>query len=124
MQGTDPFCNCISKYLSNRKAPKHEIDLFPHMKGLLYKHVPDSHQRFLAPVIPKAWKYTVLVEAHNKLGYQVATHTCCLIKHQYYWKGMNKNIRKYIANCTPCCRGKSQGSILPPMNDRDTRMTI
>ena len=28
--------------------------------------------------------------------------THCLIKHQYYWKGMNKDIRKYIANCVLC----------------------
>ena len=46
-------------------APKHEVDLFLHMKGLLYRHVTDSNQKFLALVIPKAWKYTVLVEAHH-----------------------------------------------------------
>ena len=40
----------------------------------------------------KSWKYTALMEAHDKLGHQGATHTYCLIKHQYYWKGMNKDI--------------------------------
>ena len=100
MQRTDPFCKCIPKHLSNGKALKHEVDLFLHVKGLLYKHVTDSHQMFLALVIPKAWKYTVLVEAHDKLGHQGATHTYCLIKCQYYWKCMNKDIRKYIANHT------------------------
>ena len=55
MQRTDPFCKCISKHLSNGKAPKHEADLFLHVKGLLYKHVTDSKQKFLALVIPKAW---------------------------------------------------------------------
>ena len=102
MQRTDPFCKCISKHLSKRKAAKHETDLFLHVKGLLYKHVTDSNQIFLVLVIPKAWKYTVLVEAHDKLGHLGATHTYCLIKCQYYWKGMNKDIRKYIANCTLC----------------------
>ena len=75
------FCKYISKHLSNGKAPKHEADLFLHVKGLLYKYVTDSNQRFLALVIPKAWKYTVLVEAHYKLGHQGATCTYCLIKH-------------------------------------------
>ena len=69
MQGTDPFCKHISKQLSNGKAPKHEADLFLHMKGLLYKHVTDSNQTFLALVILKAWIYTVLVEAHDKCGH-------------------------------------------------------
>ena len=80
MQKTDLFCKCISKHLSNRKAPQHETDLFTHIRGLLYKHVMDSGQKFLALVIPKSWKYTVLVEAHNKLGHQGNTHIYCLIK--------------------------------------------
>ena len=67
----------------------------------------DSRQKFLALVIPKSWKYTVLVEAHDKLGHQGNTHTYCLIKRQYYWKGMNKDIWKYIANCTLCHREKA-----------------
>ena len=78
--------------MSNGKAPKHETELFSHVRGLLYKHFTDSGQKFLALVIPKSWKYTVLVEAHDKLGYQENNGTYCLIKHQYYWKGTNKDI--------------------------------
>ena len=65
-------------------------------------------KKFLALVIPKSWKYTVLVEAHNKLGHQSNSHTYCLIKRQYYWKGLNKDIRKYIANCVLCWREKAK----------------
>ena len=108
MQKTNPFCKQISKHLSNRKAPQHETELFTHVRGLLYKHITDSGQKFLALVIPKSWKYTVLVEAHDKLGHQGNTCTYCLIKDQYYWKGMNKDIWKYIANCTLCYREKAK----------------
>ena len=52
----------------------------------------DSGQNFLALVIPMSWKYTELGEAHDKLGHQGNTHTYCLMKWQYYWKGMNKDI--------------------------------
>ena len=52
MQKTDPFCKWIFKHLSNGKAPKHETELFTHVKGLLYKHITDSGQKFLALVIP------------------------------------------------------------------------
>ena len=99
MQRTNPFCRHISKQLFNGKAPLHETDIFIHIKGLLYKHIMDSGKQFLALVIPKSWKYMVLLEAHNKLGHQGNSCTYCLIKRQYYWKGMNKDIRKYIANC-------------------------
>ena len=108
MQKTDPFCKQISKCLSNGKAPKHETELFTHVTGLLYKHITDSRQKFLAPVIPKSRKYTVLMEAHDKLGHQGNTHTYCLIKQQYYWKGMNEDIGKNIANCPLCHREKAK----------------
>ena len=113
MQTADPFCKRISKCLSNGKAPQYKMDLFTHVRGLLYKHVTDSGQKFLALVIPKSWKYPVLVEAHNKLGHQGNTHTYCLIKCQYYWKDMNKDIRKYIANCTLCHREKAKVQAYP-----------
>ena len=77
MHRTDPFSKHISKHLSNGKAPKHEADVFLHINGLLHKHVMDSNKKFLALVIPKAWKYTVLMEAHDKLGHQGATCTYC-----------------------------------------------
>ena len=94
--------------MSYAKAPKHETELFTHIMGLLYKHITDSGQKFLALVIPKSWKYTILVEAHNKLGHQGNTHIYCLIKRQCYLKGMNKDIHKYIANCALCHREKAK----------------
>ena len=77
MQEMDPS---ISKWLSNGKAPKHEANLFTHVKGLLYKHIMSANQTFMALIIPKAWKYTILVEAHGKLRHQGITCTYCLIK--------------------------------------------
>ena len=84
MQRMDPFCKGISKHLSNGKAPKHETELFTYIRGILYKHITDSGQKYVALVIPKSWKYTVPMEAHNKLGHQENTCTYCLIKWQYY----------------------------------------
>ena len=113
MQENDPFCKRISNRLSNRKAPQHETDLFTHVQGLLYKHIMDSGQKFLALVIPQSWMYNILVEAHDKQGHLRNTCAYCLIKCQYYWKGMNKDIRKYIANCTFCCREKAKVQAYP-----------
>ena len=69
MKKTDPFCKRISKCLSHGKALQHETDLFTHVRDLLYKYITDLGQTFLVLVIPKSWKYTVLVEAHDKLGH-------------------------------------------------------
>ena len=102
MQGTETFCKHISRRLLNGKAPHHGFDTFTHVKGLLYKHIMDAGKKFLTLVIPKSWKFTVLMEAHDKLGHQGNSCTYCLIKHQYYLKGMNKDVQKYIANCVLC----------------------
>ena len=80
MQKMDPFCKWISKRLLGGKAPLHEIDTFTHITGLIYKHVMDSNQRFLALVIPNSWHFTVLVEAHDKLGHQEFNRTYDLVK--------------------------------------------
>ena len=112
MQRTDPFCRCISKHLFNGKALQYET-CFSHVKGLLYKHVMGSGKQFLALIIPKSRKYMVLVEAHDKVGHQGNSCTYCLIKRQYYLKGNNKDIRKYIANCILCQREKAKAQHYP-----------
>ena len=66
MQRTEPFCKHISRRLLNGKASHHEFDTFTHVKGLLYKQITDAGKKFLAFFIPKSWKYTVLMEAHDK----------------------------------------------------------
>ena len=80
MQSTDPFCRCIMKRLLNKTAPKHELKtLFIH-NGLLYRYVSDHSKDFCALVIPKAWRYMILVETHDKMGHQGNNHMYSLIK--------------------------------------------
>ena len=83
----------------NGKAPHHKVDTFTHINSLLYKHAMDATKTFLALVIPKSWHFTVFTEAHDTW--------------QYYWKGLNKDICKYIANCTLCKREKTKMQIYP-----------
>ena len=73
----------------------------------------DSNQSFLALVIPKSWHFTVLIETHDKLGHHRINRTYHLVKHQYYWKGMNKDIPKYINNCALCKREKVRTWVYP-----------
>ena len=51
-----------------------------HMLKDYYINMLDAGKQFLALVIPKSWKFTILVEAHDKLGHQGNNHTYCLIK--------------------------------------------
>ena len=47
------------------------------------------------------------------LVFQGVTWNYCLIKHQYYWKGMNKDIRKYNTQCALCHREKAKVQAYP-----------
>ena len=96
MQSTDPFSKRIVKRLLNETAPEHEMKTFFIHNGLLYKYASDHSKDFCALVIPKAWRYTILVETHDKMGHQGNNRTYSLIKRQYYWKGMAKDVKDYI----------------------------
>ena len=102
MQSTDPFCKHIMKRLLNKTAPKHELNTFFIHNGLLYRYASDHSKDFCALVIPKAWRYTILVETHDKMGHQGNNRTYSLIKRQYYWKGMGKDVKDYIQQCPAC----------------------
>ena len=96
MQSTNPFCRRIMKRLLNKTAPKHELKTFSLHNGLLYQYASDNSKDFCALVIPKAWKYTILVETHDKMGHQGNNRMYSLIKQQYYWKGMAKDVKDCI----------------------------
>ena len=70
MQSTDPFCKNIVKRLLNKTAPEHELKTFFIHNGLLYRYASDHSKDFCALVIPKAWRYSILVETHDKMGHQ------------------------------------------------------
>ena len=70
MQSTDPFCKRIVKRLLNKTAPEHELKTFFIHTGLLYRYASDHSKDFYTLVIPKAWRYTILVETHDKMGHQ------------------------------------------------------
>ena len=80
MQLTDPFCKRIMKRLLNKTAPEHEVKTFFIHNGLLYRYASDHSKDFCALVIPKAWRYTILVETHDKMGHQGNNRTYSLIK--------------------------------------------
>ena len=61
MQKTDPLCKQISKCLSNGKAPKHETELFTHIRGVFYKH-----HRFWTEV--SCSSHTKLLEIYSSSG--------------------------------------------------------
>ena len=113
MQSMDPFCKHIMKRLLNKTAPRHELDTFFIHNGLLYRYVSDNSKDFCALVITKAWRYTILVETYDKMGHQGNNRTYSIIKRQYYWKGIAKNVKDYIQRCPACRQEKARVQSYP-----------
>ena len=55
----------------------------------------------------------ILVETHDKMGHQGNNRTYSLIKRQYYWKGMAKDVKDYIQRCPACRQEKAQVQSYP-----------
>ena len=101
-QLTNPFCKHIVRRLLNKTAPEHEKKTFFIHNGLLYRYASDHSKDFCGLVIPKAWRYMILVETHDKMGHQGNNQMYSLIKQQYCWKGMAKDVKDYIQRCPAC----------------------
>ena len=96
----DPFCKHISKRLLSGKVPLHQVDTLYTLKV--------SFTSTLWIQIKQSFHFMALVETHDKLGHQAVNRSYHLIKCQYYWKEMNKNICKYINNWALCKREKAR----------------
>ena len=85
----------------------------PIMAKLLNSKSPAWEMMLSQHAMWHSWCFTVLVEAYDKLGHQGVNRTYHLIKHQYYLKGMNKDIHKYINNCALCKGEKARTQVYP-----------
>ena len=84
MQKIDPFLKAspnsyqMARHNSMRPIYSHTLrDYYTHTSWMEITNLWHSSYQ-------KSWKYTVLVEAHDRLAYQGTTHMYCLIKQQYY----------------------------------------
>ena len=55
----------------------------------------------------------ILVETHDKMGHQGNNRMYSLIKQEYYWKGMAKDVKNYIQRCPTCCQEKARVQSYP-----------
>ena len=53
-------------------------------------------------VIPFTLTHTLFHELHNCRGHQGCTRTLNLLKRRFWWKGMRRDIKYHINNCTIC----------------------
>lgn len=110
-QTTDPFISAVREYLSTKSLPND-----PALASLVRQYanrceVKDdrlkiSMKKRLALVIPRSLVDTVLFSAHDDKmfgGHCGFDRTFYRLK-KYFWPGMTKEIKDYVASCTVCAR--------------------
>ena len=76
--------------------------------NVLFKHVVDNGQGFMARVIPDSLVHVVLHLGHNQSGHNKYQRTYAAIKCLYYWKCMRMQILQYCKCCKVCALQKVQ----------------
>ena len=57
-------------------------------------------------VIPQSMTKELVIATHGKLGHPGVYKTLCHLKTYYYWKGMPRDVKKYVLSCDTCQRVK------------------
>ena len=70
--------------------------------NLLKKYIYDNKQRFEAIVVPPSCAPMLLKLGHDDIGHNGSARTYMLIKRLYYWKGIKKDVYRYVKQCKIC----------------------
>ena len=84
----------------------------------MHNRVDRLHKRTRRVVIPKSLITSVLYHFHGSVlsGHLGRTKSTQKIHHRFYWKGMHKDVSRWVAGCLPCRRRKTprpQNCVLP-----------
>ena len=94
----DAYCRCILKSLHTCSVQKQ----FAIDKDTIYRWTQDSDKYFEVSIIPRSLASSILVNSYNLQGHASTIKTFSLIKRDFFWKGMCKDIDKFIQNSNAC----------------------
>ena len=76
--------------------------------GMLYRRWTDENKSTLQAIIPVKERRNVLQFSHDHKtsGHVGVTKTLSKIRQAYYWPGLQRDVRQYIAGCETCSKSK------------------
>ena len=101
-QSRDPEVVDLVRRLEAGKATITESRTFIVLEGILY-YVPDREQDpTLKLVIPAQLHNLVLKECHDNCAHMGLDKTYDRIRDRYHWRGLYKDVAKYVSKCIRC----------------------
>ena len=78
------------------------------VEDILYRNWRDANGSTLQAIVPMSERRNVLQYCHDHktAGHLGVTKTLSKIRQSYYWPGLQRDVRQYIAGCDTCTRRK------------------
>ena len=73
-------------------------NIFKLDNGTLYRQIQDGDKSFKALKVPRSLIPTILINLHHLQGHAGTTKSYSLIKMEFFWKSICKDIEKFIQN--------------------------
>ena len=105
MQKEDSYCKDIANKLHKKQ---HMNKIFVMEKGVLYWLWMEHDKTFKCILVPSMLRDPLLTLAHQHSRHNGAPRTYSVLKREYYWLGMCKDIFKHCKACHEC-RLQNQG---------------
>lgn len=89
------------------------LQMFLVKDGILYRRNLDPYGHDLLPVIPAHLRATVLNQLHDAplAGHLGVSRTYDRVRRRFFWPGLARSVRRYVAACEPCQRRKKPSSL-------------
>ena len=134
-QESDPLCASLLTYIRTRRLPTSQSmarqvllqhDNFIEIDGILFHLSRDMSSKFdklvAQVVVPQVWVPKILGSYHDiPIGGHIGVmKLLSVLRERFYWEGMNKDVREYVATCHECLQSKKpRNKIIAPMTLRD-----
>ncbi|KAL8574729.1 hypothetical protein ACOMHN_023933 [Nucella lapillus] len=110
LQEQDPTLECVRRWLT-RPARPNAVAVYVKNDGLLYRRYTKGGNHCRQLVVPKPLRSTVLEMGHDTpmAGHLGTKKTLERIRQDFYWPGVNSDVRRHCRSCDPCQRTTPKG---------------
>ena len=98
LQTNDTYC----RYLKQSLHISSVNNIFKLDNDTLYGQTHDADKSIKVLIVPRFLIPIILINSHNLQEYAGKTKSYRLIKREFFWTGMGRDIDKFIHNCNRC----------------------
>lgn len=102
-QNNDKICHNIIENLNQNTNTGLSKNFQLYQNTLFYRENESNIYRI---VIPLSSKQNLIDHTHDKLGHSSVFKTLSYVKRFYYWRGLDRDIKKFVLSCDLCQRVK------------------